>query len=70
MRPPTYHGVMLCDGIGPAEAKEVIRRIVVLAEPDRQALMKACAAQCPPGKDKRLDPTYQRWSTTVSGGAR
>ncbi|MGH1488198.1 MAG: hypothetical protein ACRBK7_02200 [Acidimicrobiales bacterium] len=41
--------------IGPDEARRLIRRIVAMAEPDRQALIDACAAKCPPGKNKRQD---------------
>lgn len=39
--------------IGSEEARWLIRRIVKMTDPDRQALRAACAAKCPLGKNKR-----------------
>lgn len=44
---------MTVDRIGSAEAERLIRRITIMAEPDRTALIVECAALCPPGKNKR-----------------
>ena len=52
---------MTVDRIGAAEAERLIRRIAVMAEPDRKALIVECAALCPPGKNKRqIQPEHQQ----------